>query len=620
MNVTVKTASKRLQNVTEAPAAVSIITATDIQRHGYQTLSDVLNGVAGFYSFNDRSYKYIGTRGFSRPGDLNTRVLLLLNGHRLNDSIYSAAGAGTDFPLDLALVDRIEIIRGPGSALYGTNAFFCTINIISKTGSAFQGVEVSGTIGNYDTRQGRFTVSQTNRPGHEMLLSLSRIDSDGEPKIAFSEYAQLGLNQGVAENCDRMAVGKFFTIYSAPKFSFFLSHSDREKTIPTAPYGILFNDSTALFRDSSLNFGARYDWRKTERWEVFSRVFYDEVGFKGTSPYLAGRYDDFTKGKRFGGEVQFTHPVNDRHTLIGGCEMTEDFEQTQKGDWVGSPVLDSDESSGSQGVFLQSEYRLTSSLTFHGGFRRDHFEDFGETTNPRFALLYSCNENTSFKAIMGKAFRAPNAYERFYHDQGISIKSNPDLSPETLSNRELVCEHRFGPHTSGFFTVYQYDVKQLITQITDPVDGLMVFRNQDHVSAQGIEFEVQTKRLDGQRDKLGFSLQKAEDSASGKTLTNSPPFTGFFSLSRPLAGQTSFLTLENTYSGPRKTLGGNSCPAQFQTNLTFFQTRFRQLGQLTISIQNLFNKGFFHPGSDEHLVDRIPQEGRRIFLTLSRRW
>jgi hypothetical protein len=75
-------ASDRLQPVTEVPSSVSIVTADEISRYGYRTLADVLNGVRGFYVTNDRNYSYVGARGFNRPGDYSTRVLLLVNGHR----------------------------------------------------------------------------------------------------------------------------------------------------------------------------------------------------------------------------------------------------------------------------------------------------------------------------------------------------------------------------------------------------------------------------------------------------------------------------------------------------------------------------------------------------------
>src|SRR5471030_342857 len=98
-------ASERLQPVTEAPSSVTIVTADEIARYGYRTLADILRSVRGFYVSNDRNYSYVGVRGFARPGDYNTRILLLVNGHRVNDDVYDQAPIGADFGIDVAMFD-----------------------------------------------------------------------------------------------------------------------------------------------------------------------------------------------------------------------------------------------------------------------------------------------------------------------------------------------------------------------------------------------------------------------------------------------------------------------------------------------------------------------------------
>jgi iron complex outermembrane receptor protein len=129
---TVVGASKYEQRTTEAPSYISIVTAEEIKRYGYRTLADIVASVAGFYPDYDRSYHYVGLRGFSLPGDYNTRVLVLLNGHRLNENIYDSAGFGTDGIIDVELIERVEIIRGPGSSLYGSNALCAMTELLSE--------------------------------------------------------------------------------------------------------------------------------------------------------------------------------------------------------------------------------------------------------------------------------------------------------------------------------------------------------------------------------------------------------------------------------------------------------------------------------------------------------
>ena len=126
------TASRHLDDPRKAPAAVTVIDRDEIVRYGWRTLADLLASVTGIYTAYDRTYSYVGVRGYLESGDYNARVLLLVDGHRLNENIYDSALIGTEFPLDLSLIDHVEIVRGPGSALYGTNAELAVINVITR--------------------------------------------------------------------------------------------------------------------------------------------------------------------------------------------------------------------------------------------------------------------------------------------------------------------------------------------------------------------------------------------------------------------------------------------------------------------------------------------------------
>jgi len=109
-------ASGYKQKVTDVPASITIVTAEEIRRYGYRTLADILRSVPGFYVTGDRNYSYLGERGFGRPGDYNSRVLLLVDGHRTNDNLFDQALIGTEFPVDVDLIERVEVIRGPNSS------------------------------------------------------------------------------------------------------------------------------------------------------------------------------------------------------------------------------------------------------------------------------------------------------------------------------------------------------------------------------------------------------------------------------------------------------------------------------------------------------------------------
>jgi iron complex outermembrane receptor protein len=131
MNLTIVGASRYEQKSSDAPSYTSVVTAEDIRKNGYRNLADLLRSVPGFFVTNDRNYQYTGIRGLLPPGDYNTRILLVVDGHRINNSIYDEAPVGSEFPIDIDLVERVEVVRGPASSLYGSNAFFGIINIIT---------------------------------------------------------------------------------------------------------------------------------------------------------------------------------------------------------------------------------------------------------------------------------------------------------------------------------------------------------------------------------------------------------------------------------------------------------------------------------------------------------
>jgi len=190
------------QKVTEAPAAVTIITAEDIQRYGYRTLADILRNVRGFYVSNDRNYSYLGVRGYGLPGDYNSRITLMVDGHRLNDDIFDAALIGTEFPIDVDLIDRVEVIRGPNSSLYIASAFLGVINVITKRGRDSQRVSVTGSVASYGTYEGSVIYGDQFKNGLEMLLSGSFYDSHGQDRLFFPQFDTPANNNGIAENAD----------------------------------------------------------------------------------------------------------------------------------------------------------------------------------------------------------------------------------------------------------------------------------------------------------------------------------------------------------------------------------------------------------------------------------
>src|SRR3990170_1795688 len=235
-------ASERIQPVTEAPASVSFITADEIARYGYRTLADILRGVRGMYVTDDRNFSLLGTRGFAKPGDYNSRILLLINGHRVNDNVFGQAEIGAEFGLDPAIFERVEIIRGPASSLYGDSAFFAVVNVITKSGASLDGASIAVDAGSLGTLLTRVSAGRRLKNGVDVAGSATYERSDGVQRLYFPAFDSPETNHGVAEGLDGELIGQLYGQLSFKTFTFTGAYGRRRRDVPTASFGTVFNE------------------------------------------------------------------------------------------------------------------------------------------------------------------------------------------------------------------------------------------------------------------------------------------------------------------------------------------------------------------------------------------
>src|SRR5580658_9595908 len=199
-SIQVYSASKHMQSASDAPSSVTVITADEIQKYGYRSLADILESVRGFYITSDRDYSFVGVRGFGRLGDSNNRILVLIDGHRINDNVFGEPYLGTEFLVDVDLIERVEIIRGPSSSLYGADAFFAVINVVTRKPPQLKGLELSFAPASFGTYQGRATYGGQYR-GVDMLLSGTFYNSQGQT-LFFPQFDSPVNNYGITRNTD----------------------------------------------------------------------------------------------------------------------------------------------------------------------------------------------------------------------------------------------------------------------------------------------------------------------------------------------------------------------------------------------------------------------------------
>ena len=284
MAIPVYAASKREQKTSDAPSSVTLVTHHDIRAYGWRTLGDLLRSVPGFYIIYDRSYGYVGVRGFGRPEDYGGRVLLLLDGHRMNDPLYDTAAILNDFIVNVDLIDRVEIIRGPGSALYGNNAFFATVNVITKSADSFKNGEISAEAGTHDTYKGRATYAARTSRGTELVVSASGLHSDGIPSVYLPEYDVPETGNGVVQGGDKEVSAGFFASLRRGGMAVEAAYVRRDKENPLPQYGTVFGRPVPTFDGRGVLDG-RYQRAIRDDLQCTGRFYYDWYEFWGEYPY-----------------------------------------------------------------------------------------------------------------------------------------------------------------------------------------------------------------------------------------------------------------------------------------------------------------------------------------------
>lgn len=622
--VKVYSASRHLEDVRDAPSSVSVVTAEQIQRYGWRTLADVIRSLRGFYTSYDRNYTYLGVRGVLRPGDYNSRILLLLNGHRLNDNVYGSAEIGTEFPLDLDLIDRIEVVRGPGSSLFGTNAVFGVINVITRRPVAQSAVEVSGDISSFLSRSGRVTASATRGPS-SALLSGSLYESAGPSRLFFPEFAAPATNGGLADNIDGDRYAHIFADLQKGNLRVQGLYSSRQKIIPTASYETNFNDPGNRTTDSETNFDIGYQRRLTPQTVLDLRAFYNHYSYSGTYAYggtnSPDRYLEFDSAVSdwSGLETTLDHQMGPHHVTLG-ASYEYSFRLDQKSYYAGqTPLLDDHRTSWLAAAYVEGKFKLGRNLTLHGGGRLDYFDIDGGAISPRAALVYSPSTRTTLKYIYGRAFRTPNAYESYYADGMTQERPLQRLQKENIQSHELVLERSLTSWAGVTVDGYYNNLDHLIDWVTDPVNSLTHAVNAGQDQGKGLEFELNAKRASGMEARASYTLADTRDQVNRRRLDNSPLHQGKLNAIVPVK-RHGFAALELLYSSAQESYQGTRVSSSFLTNATVSTKPLWGGWEFSASCYNALDRRWFSPLGPNETPAAIQQDGRTYRFKLSYRF
>lgn len=627
---TVVSASRYRQKVSEAPSSISIITAGEIQAYGYRTLADILRSVRGFYTSYDRNYHYLGVRGFGRLGDKNTRVLLLIDGHRANDSIYDSAAVGTDFLLDPDLIERVEVTRGPGSSLYGSNAFFGVVNVVIRRGKDLGGAEASVEAGNFGASKARTTYGGGGTQQRDFLASVSGASSEGD-RLYFKTFDQTdpfsepfrSVSGGYADAADYDRSRSGYVRYDRGGVRFSAAYSERTKGVPTGASGSDFNTPGNRTVDTRGYVDVQYGLRTDDAAEYTVRAYLDHYRHEGDFLYYQSGYGlnkDRADGLWFGGEARAMKRLLPTHRVVGGMEYEQRKRQDQwNGDVTVLPTvfLDDHRSSRTWAAYIQDEISISPIFLLYAGIRHDRVSTFGGTTNPRLAAVINPVERGTLKLLYGRAFRAPTVYELYYAQPALSVLSNPDLKPEKIETYELVYEHAFDKGWYAAISRYSYRIRDLITQVYDSSFKL-VYRNQEKAEATGTELELRKTWDGGSGGRCSYAYQKAEDPNSGDILANSPRHLAKLAFLYPVKRERVWAGIEEQYTGSRFTQAGRKAPGYAVTNMTLLVRNRKRTLEASASIYNVLAERYEDPVSIDLVpLDTVPQDGRTFRIKVT---
>ena len=615
LSIPVNSAVKSWQTVKETPASVSIITDKDIAKFGYRCLEDIFRNVRGFYVSNDRNYSYVGVRGFSRPSDYNNRILLLINGQTINEPIYGGAPIGLDFPINTAIIERIEIIRGPGSVAYGTGAMFATVNVVTKSGKGYNNIVLSGELESLGQKRfaGAFgkDISDVS-----IALSANYAQNTGQ-SFYYKEFASDSIYHGTTpKSAD---AERYFSLTSQIEYKnlqFQSLYSSREVHIPTAPYGLIFGDSRTKTTDSYATSELKFNQELSVDKTLMIRAFYHHYYYTGTYPYSTYVSNEVTESNTLGTELLFKWDisVSNRLTLGGQYQnvLTANLDLTPDE----NRTLNFHLPFQAYSLYAMDEHQITNEIAVNLGFRVDEYSETYSALSPRAALIINPTATSTLKFLYGSAFRSPNIYEINYEDVPTMTRSNHSLKPERIYTFEFVAEQQIGEKFYVVGSLYKSIIKDIIVQNLNSVDSFWQFQNMSSNTATGFEIEVNAKLNRGFSMYSSFSYQNAVDSNSSVKLRNSPSFLYKFGLSYHvpfvLTAAVDFL-----YETARKTEYDTETNPFLLFNLTINSVPLFGHLKLGAQIRNLFNTEYAYPGGAEHLQQSITQDKRSLSIKAS---
>lgn len=642
----------------KAPAIVTVITDTEIKNLGFRTFSEILRIVPGFeiLKIGDYGNTSPSVRGIAG----SSKIRVMIDGHSVNSPLAGGAFFHfDDFPVEN--IKKIEIIRGPGSALYGENAFSAVINIIMKEAHEIDGVRVSSGYGSYETYDENVVFGDAHGPVAVSGMAHYRqtkgfdgiVKSDSQSiidkQLASFKIPAASMAPGRVEDWRQEYTLDLKMVYENVYVRGFYLNKDKGPFIG-AQYAL--NDDSSI--EDNYVFG-EVGYKKTfdDNLTIKPRAYYDQFD---SNMYMEAlpentvlpmdtnkdgkwdtlyRYPDGFVGngkvieKIVGAEIPFDYELFDGNLLTLGFEYRlinqtnvrflsnfhpatlvpldgiQDFSDTY-------PFLD-EATRRIVSVYLQDTWNLTDDLNFTLGVRHDQYSDFGGTTNPRAGLTWAFIKNASLKLLYGEAFRPPSFADMFSANQP-AIQGNKDLRPETIRSYEAGLSCKFNQYVTSSVNYFNNSLEDLIALRT--VQNTSRFENAGKAYVQGFETETKVNIMKESYVFMNYTFQNPEDD-NGDDLPFVAQHKGNFGVNVHYWKYIN--TNVNTFiSGPRSREVGDTrddMPSYALLNLSVIGKEFFKTMEIQGTVFNLLDKDYSDPGPTSIPGD-LPRPGRTFWVGL----
>ena len=639
-------ASRAIEQVEDAPSSVTLVGERELSAFAPPTIAEAVRGVPGVYLSDDRSYVTLGMRGLGRLGSYGNRILVTYDGQPMNDDWIGSSYVGYDALTDLGDVQRIEVVRGPGSVLYGTNALSGVINVVSRDR------EKPGITAGISTNQSgvaRARIRADAEFGKDAGVWASVAIGRGNGRqFRFPEYSgSAGAEDGVAHDVDGFEAGTFrgraFWKYLSLQWS---AHS-YEKHLPSAEFGTLFGDARAKQTDRRSYIELRAEPHVSDTVTVLSRLHWNHYTFRGAYPREAtmdgGLEIDTFRGSWLGLEQRIEYRPTSRLRVTLGGEGQIHYQVEQRGSDDDGVFLDD---SGKKGrpfqvgaLYALADATLSPRAQLSFGARLDAYSTSGTSLNPRAALIWKPYAAGNTKFIVGKAFRAPSIYELYYNDSGYTQVQSPHLSPESLYSVEVEHAHRFSAGVVATAAGYGNYAARLISTLGSGTssDPLHYANERSPLVVLGGEFGLRREFRQGAMFALsyGFSLTRfletngagdllsLAQAANKRSVANSPIHLASIKGALPILNRALTFGSRLTVEGPRFDRYENIAdPAQGKTDsavildLVFSGEEPRYGVRYAFGVYNALDWRYSVPVSTEFAQRRIAQDGRSFLANL----